>query len=27
MFINTVIPEELAEFLRNVKIETAVAVG
>jgi len=27
MFINTVIPEEAVEFLRNVKIETAVAVG
>jgi UDPglucose--hexose-1-phosphate uridylyltransferase len=27
MFINTVIPEEAAEFLRNVKVEEAVAVG
>ncbi len=26
MFINTVIPEEAAEFLRNVKVETAAAV-
>ena len=27
MFINTVIPEEAAEFLRNVKVETAVGVS
>jgi len=27
MFINTVIPEDAAEFLRDVKVETAVAVG
>jgi UDPglucose--hexose-1-phosphate uridylyltransferase len=27
MFINTVIPEEAAEFLRNVKVEAAMAVG
>lgn len=27
MFINTVIPEDAAEFLRNVKVETAVGVG
>jgi UDPglucose--hexose-1-phosphate uridylyltransferase len=27
MFINTVIPEEAAEFLRNVQVETAVPVG
>jgi UDPglucose--hexose-1-phosphate uridylyltransferase len=27
MFINTVIPEEAAEFLRNVKAETAVGVS
>lgn len=26
MFINTVIPEQAAEFLRNVKVENAVAV-
>ena len=25
MFINTVIPEQAAEFLRNVKVESAVA--
>jgi UDPglucose--hexose-1-phosphate uridylyltransferase len=27
MFINTVLPEAAAEFLRNVKVEAAVAVG
>ena len=27
MFINTVIPEDAAEFLRNVKVETTVGVG
>ena len=27
MFINSVIPEEAAEFLRNVKVETAVGVS
>ena len=27
MFINTVIPEEAAEFLRNVQVETPVGVG
>jgi len=27
MFINTVIPEQAAEFLRNVKVESAVAAG
>jgi UDPglucose--hexose-1-phosphate uridylyltransferase len=27
MFINTVIPEEAAEFLRNVKVEAAVGVS
>jgi UDPglucose--hexose-1-phosphate uridylyltransferase len=27
MFINTVIPEEAAEFLRNVQVETAVGVS
>jgi UDPglucose--hexose-1-phosphate uridylyltransferase len=27
MFINTVIPEDAAEFLRNVKVETAVGVS
>jgi UDPglucose--hexose-1-phosphate uridylyltransferase len=27
MFINTVIPEEAAEFLRNVKVETTVGVS
>ncbi len=27
MFINTVIPEEAAEFLRNVRVETAVGVS
>jgi len=27
MFINTVIPESAAEFLRNVKVESAVGVG
>ena len=27
MFINTVPPESAAEFLRNVKVEAAVAVG
>jgi UDPglucose--hexose-1-phosphate uridylyltransferase len=27
MFINTVIPEHAAEFLRNVKVETTVGVG
>ena len=27
MFINTVIPEAAAEFLRNVKVETAVGVN
>jgi len=27
MFINTVIPEEAAEFLRTVKVDAAVAVG
>jgi UDPglucose--hexose-1-phosphate uridylyltransferase len=27
MFINTVIPEQAADFLRNVKVESAVAVG
>jgi UDPglucose--hexose-1-phosphate uridylyltransferase len=27
MFINTVIPEEAADFLRNVKVEAAVGVS
>ena len=27
MFINSVIPEEAAEFLRKVNVETAVGVG
>ena len=27
MFINTVIPDEAAEFLRNVKVEAAVGVS
>jgi UDPglucose--hexose-1-phosphate uridylyltransferase len=27
MFINTVIPEQAAEFLRKVKVETAVGVS
>jgi UDPglucose--hexose-1-phosphate uridylyltransferase len=26
MFINTVLPETAAEFLRNVKVESALAV-
>jgi hypothetical protein len=27
MFINTVLPEAAAEFLRNVQIESAAGVG